>query len=106
MIGFTMAIISITSVWLSDIKMGYCSSGWWLNKKFCCQEVSEEGEMCDEWQTWGGMEPFKYMAYIVYAVRAGLQFHIMLFETGEGTDGQGAWAWRDCWVPLGSGASR
>lgn len=63
-----MAIISITSVWLSDIKMGYCSSGWWLNKKFCCQEVSEEGELCEEWTTWGGMEPFRYIAYIVYAV--------------------------------------
>jgi chloride channel 3/4/5 len=64
----TMALISITSVWLSDIKMGYCSTGWWLNRKFCCLEVSEEGELCDEWRTWGGMEPFRYIAYILYAV--------------------------------------
>ena len=67
-----MAIISITSVWLSDIKMGYCSSGWWLNRKYCCQEVSEEGEMCEEWSTWGGMEPFRYIMYIAYAVSPAL----------------------------------
>lgn len=64
----TMALISITSVWLSDIKMGYCSTGWWLSRKFCCLEVSEEGELCEEWRAWGGMEPFQYIAYIIYAV--------------------------------------
>jgi chloride channel 3/4/5 len=65
----TMALISITSVWLSDIKLGYCTTGWWLNRKFCCLEVSDEGEGCAEWRNWGGVEPFRYMAYIFFAVR-------------------------------------
>lgn len=67
-IGMTMALISITSVWLSDIKLGYCTTGWWLNRKFCCLEVSDEGEGCAEWRNWGGVEPFRYMAYIFFAV--------------------------------------
>ena len=48
--------------------MGYCTTGWWLSQKFCCAEVSEEGEACAEWRNWGGIEPFRYMAYIFFAV--------------------------------------
>jgi chloride channel 3/4/5 len=63
-----MALISVISVWLSDVKLGYCTTGWWLNRKFCCLEVSDEGEGCAEWRNWGGVEPFRYMAYIFFAV--------------------------------------
>jgi chloride channel 3/4/5 len=56
------------TVWLSDIKMGYCTTGWWLSQKFCCLEVSDEGEGCAEWRNWGGIEPFRYFFYIVFAV--------------------------------------
>ncbi|KAJ7933767.1 Cl-channel protein [Mycena leptocephala] len=31
-IGLNAAIISIVTEWLSDIKMGYCHDGWWLNQ--------------------------------------------------------------------------
>jgi len=67
-IGLSAALISIMTVWLSDIKMGYCTTGWWLSQKFCCLEVSEEGEGCAEWRNWGGIEPFRYFFYIVFAV--------------------------------------
>ncbi|GHJ89162.1 hypothetical protein NliqN6_5564 [Naganishia liquefaciens] len=66
-IGLNAALISIITVWLSDLKMGYCTTGWWLSQKFCCAEVSEEGEACAEWRNWGGIEPFRYMAYIFFA---------------------------------------
>lgn len=56
------------TVWLSDIKMGYCTTGWWLTRKFCCLEVSGEGESCTEWRNWGGVEPFRYLFYIFFAV--------------------------------------
>lgn len=68
-IGLNAALISIITVWLSDLKMGYCTTGWWLSQKFCCAEVSGEGEACTEWRNWGGIEPFRYMAYIFFAVR-------------------------------------
>lgn len=70
-IGLNAALISIITVWLSDLKMGYCTTGWWLSQKFCCAEVSEEGEACAEWRNWGGIEPFRYMAYIFFAVSCG-----------------------------------
>jgi chloride channel 3/4/5 len=37
------ALIAIVTDWLSDIKLGYCSSAWWLNQKFCCWEIEDEG---------------------------------------------------------------
>jgi hypothetical protein len=35
--------------WLSDIKMGYCSTGWWLNQKFCCWGIEEHGKIVIHW---------------------------------------------------------
>jgi len=62
------ALISIVTAWLSDMKMGYCTTGWWLSQKFCCAEISEEGAACKEWRSWGGFEPFQYIAYVLFAV--------------------------------------
>lgn len=39
LIGLNMAVISIATEWLSDLKQGYCLAGWWLNHKFCCGEM-------------------------------------------------------------------
>jgi hypothetical protein len=62
------ALISLVTAWLSDMKMGYCTTGWWLSQKFCCAEISAEGEACEEWRNWGGFEPFRYIAYVLFAV--------------------------------------
>lgn len=42
-VGLNMAVISIVSEWLSDLKQGHCTHGWWLNRKFCCWEMHDEG---------------------------------------------------------------
>ena len=34
--GLLAGFIVICSEWLSDLKEGYCSAGFYLNKKFCC----------------------------------------------------------------------
>jgi chloride channel 3/4/5 len=62
------ALISIITAWLSDIKLGYCTTGWWLSQKFCCLELSDEGVGCEEWRNWGGIEPFRYIFFILFAV--------------------------------------
>ncbi|CAD6891444.1 unnamed protein product [Tilletia controversa] len=41
LIGLNMAIIGIATEWASDLKQGYCSTGWWLNQKFCCWELTD-----------------------------------------------------------------
>ncbi|EPQ30162.1 uncharacterized protein PFL1_02278 [Pseudozyma flocculosa PF-1] len=40
-IGLNMGMISLATEWASDLKQGYCSSGWWLNQKFCCWEMMD-----------------------------------------------------------------
>lgn len=41
-IGLNMGVISLATEWASDLKQGYCSSGWWLNQKFCCWEMMDQ----------------------------------------------------------------
>lgn len=41
LIGINMAVISVVTEWASDLRRGYCSSGWWLNEKFCCWELTD-----------------------------------------------------------------
>ncbi|KAI8056954.1 chloride channel [Syncephalis plumigaleata] len=51
-IGVNAAFINIATEWLSDLKEGYCSSGWWLNQKFCCWEIWDQEGSCHDWIEW------------------------------------------------------
>lgn len=35
-IGLNAAFLQIVTEWLSDIKLGYCSTAFYLNENFCC----------------------------------------------------------------------
>ncbi|KAJ2378593.1 glycerol ethanol, ferric requiring protein [Coemansia sp. RSA 2607] len=50
-IGVITALISIVTEWLSDMKLGVCAHGWWLNRKFCCWQ-HDSAEACAAWRTW------------------------------------------------------
>ncbi|KAA1471841.1 voltage-gated chloride channel [Dentipellis sp. KUC8613] len=67
-IGVNAAIISIVTEWLSDIKMGYCSDGWWINQQFCCWEVEDtEGDACDSWHPWSTFVVARWFIYVCFA---------------------------------------
>ena len=68
-IGVNAAVISIVTEWLSDIKMGYCSDGWWLNQQFCCWEIDDEGDTCEAWHQWSNAMPARWAIYVLFAVR-------------------------------------
>ena len=69
-IGLNAAIISIITEWLSDIKMGYCSDGWWLNQQFCCWELDgDEDSGCDSWHLWSTVTVARWFIYVLFAVR-------------------------------------
>ncbi|KAI9167180.1 Chloride channel protein [Paramyrothecium foliicola] len=63
-IGLNAALLNIVTEWLSDIKMGYCTTGFYLNEKFCCWG---EDNGCDMWHRWSGFEPLNYFIYIIFA---------------------------------------
>ncbi|EPQ57090.1 Cl-channel protein [Gloeophyllum trabeum ATCC 11539] len=67
-IGINAALISIITEWLSDLKMGYCSDGWWLNQQFCCWEVEgDEGNPCDSWHPWSTVTAARWLIYVIFA---------------------------------------
>ncbi|KAH8806845.1 Cl-channel protein [Flagelloscypha sp. PMI_526] len=67
-IGVTAAIISIVTEWLSDMKMGYCGDGWWLNQQFCCWEIEDdEAEGCDSWHPWSDTSIIRWSIYVLFA---------------------------------------
>jgi chloride channel 3/4/5 len=35
-IGLNAAILNIITEWLSDVKLGYCKTAFYLNESFCC----------------------------------------------------------------------
>ncbi|PHH75360.1 hypothetical protein CDD80_2457 [Ophiocordyceps camponoti-rufipedis] len=63
-IGLNAAFLNIITEWLSDIKMGYCSTAFYLNQSFCCWG---ERDGCEHWHRWAGFEPLNYLLYIVFA---------------------------------------
>ncbi|KLO20320.1 Cl-channel protein [Schizopora paradoxa] len=65
-IGVNAAIISIVTEWLSDIKMGYCSDGWWLNQQFCCWEIDEDA-VCESWHFWSTVNFARWIIYVIFA---------------------------------------
>ncbi|KAK7982095.1 chloride channel protein [Apiospora saccharicola] len=62
-IGFNAAFLNIITEWLSDIKTGYCTTGFYLNKNFCCWG---EDNGCADWHRWTGFGPANYVIYILF----------------------------------------
>ncbi|RDA91486.1 hypothetical protein CP533_4590 [Ophiocordyceps camponoti-saundersi (nom. inval.)] len=56
LVGAVAAAIDITTDWLADLKLGFCSSGpeggqFYLNKSFCCYGY-DQGSKCVGWKPW------------------------------------------------------
>lgn len=64
-IGVNAAALNIITEWLADIKMGYCTTAWYLNEDFCCWG-SETG--CAEWRRWTSFTLANYFIYAIFAV--------------------------------------
>ena len=65
-IGLNAAALNIITEWLSDVKLGYCTTAFYLNEQFCCWGA-ENG--CPEWKRWTGFVVANYVIYIIFSVR-------------------------------------
>ncbi|KAF2627146.1 hypothetical protein BU25DRAFT_393818 [Macroventuria anomochaeta] len=63
-IGLNAAFLNIVTEWLSDIKLGHCTTAFYLNESFCCWGA--EGG-CVEWKRWSGVWPVNYVLYMLFA---------------------------------------
>ncbi|TKA77113.1 hypothetical protein B0A49_01406 [Cryomyces minteri] len=63
-IGLNAAFLNIVTEWLSDVKLGYCTTAFYLNENFCCWGA-ENG--CDEWHRWSSLWPMNYILYVLFS---------------------------------------
>lgn len=82
--------MSIITAWLSDLKLGYCSQGWWLNRKFCCWEMVEEGAggTCEDWHEWTGWVGIQWALYVGMAVSLALSLSSALLPRAFSWEGR------------------
>ncbi|PGH26869.1 hypothetical protein AJ80_01451 [Polytolypa hystricis UAMH7299] len=64
-IGLNAGFLNIVTEWLSDVKLGYCRTAFYLNEAFCCWGA--EGG-CPEWKRWSSLALFNYIVYFIVAV--------------------------------------
>ncbi|KAI4255134.1 MAG: hypothetical protein LQ352_002704 [Teloschistes flavicans] len=63
-IGLNAGFLNIVTEWLSDIKLGYCTTAFYLNENFCCWG-DEKG--CPEWHRWSSFWIFNYFLYFTFS---------------------------------------
>ncbi|KAL8731636.1 MAG: hypothetical protein Q9166_003324 [cf. Caloplaca sp. 2 TL-2023] len=63
-IGLNAGFLNIITEWLSDIKLGYCTTAFYLNESFCCWG-DEKG--CPEWHRWSSFWLFDYLLYLLFS---------------------------------------
>ncbi|KAJ5489156.1 chloride channel protein [Penicillium diatomitis] len=64
-IGLNSAVLNIITEWLSDIKLGHCTTAFYLNESFCCWGA--EGG-CSDWKHWTSFWLINYVVYFFFAV--------------------------------------
>ncbi|KAK3323654.1 chloride channel [Cercophora scortea] len=64
-IGLNAAFLNIATEWLADIKLGHCTTAFYLNENFCCWG---EDNGCADWHPWTGLAPVNYIIYILFAI--------------------------------------
>ncbi|KAJ5587560.1 uncharacterized protein N7459_003325 [Penicillium hispanicum] len=64
-IGLNSAVLNIITEWLSDIKLGHCTTAFYLNEQFCCWGA--EGG-CPEWKHWASFWLINYVVYFFFAI--------------------------------------
>ena len=63
-IGLNAAFLNIVTEWLSDVKLGYCTTAFYLNEDFCCWGE----DTCDAWHRWTPLWPVNYFLYFVFSI--------------------------------------
>ena len=79
-IGLNAGFLNIVTEWLSDVKLGYCETAFYLNENFCCWGA-ENGRFqivllwkkltslgCPEWHRWSSIWPVNYFLYFLFSV--------------------------------------
>lgn len=61
-------LVDVSVATVADWKEGYCSAGWWLDRRSCCTI----GERCENWQLWTDSYVAAYSLYVGLALAFGV----------------------------------
>ncbi|ODQ67434.1 hypothetical protein NADFUDRAFT_32096 [Nadsonia fulvescens var. elongata DSM 6958] len=84
-IGLIASILTTATEFLSDIKSGYCTKGFYLNRTFCCWE---DVESCDKWQPWS-YSILNYFIYVLLSTIFAFLSAFLVFEYAPTASGSG-----------------
>ncbi|KAG5993589.1 hypothetical protein E4U43_003461 [Claviceps pusilla] len=93
LVGAIAACIDVTSDWLGDLKLGFCSSGpeggqFYLNKSFCCYGY-DQGSKCAGWKYWSealgvraaaGKWIIEYLFYLLFSITLAYSAALLVQE--------------------------
>ncbi|GEQ68205.1 hypothetical protein JCM33374_g1872 [Metschnikowia sp. JCM 33374] len=66
-IGAIAASLNVITAWLASLRLGYCSSQFYLSKAFCCWGSVDSEAACGDWAAWSRFSVFRYLTYIVFS---------------------------------------
>lgn len=70
-IGTVAGCLNIITEYLSNIRTGYCSNAFYLNRSFCCWGELNEAQ-CDNWNEYSSFGLVNYLVFIIISL--GLSF--------------------------------
>lgn len=65
-IGLIAGCLNVITAWLVSIRLGYCSTNFYLSRAFCCWGFEEEE--CSAWRPWFRFELLNYMMSVLLAL--------------------------------------
>jgi len=87
-IGFVAGSLNIVTEYLSNIRTGYCSTHFYLNKSFCCWGELEESK-CTDWVRYSIFPPFNYIMYILESLIFGSTACLLVLNYANFAAGSG-----------------
>ncbi|RKP25286.1 hypothetical protein SYNPS1DRAFT_22728, partial [Syncephalis pseudoplumigaleata] len=72
--GLLVGALHVGAEWLSDMRFGYCKTGFYLNQRFCCWQLAAN-EPCTQWASWSsamGIASETTAYWVAYATYLGV----------------------------------
>eukprot|EP00736_Rhodelphis_marinus_P013749 Rmarinus@m.20293 len=63
--GLVAGILHLGVEWVFDLRFGYCTDAFYMNRQVCCKEILDT-EDCDAWQEWH--EVFKTSQFVTFCM--------------------------------------
>ncbi|RKP20039.1 hypothetical protein ROZALSC1DRAFT_28428 [Rozella allomycis CSF55] len=65
-VGVISAFLTLAIEWLVGMRHGYCSDAFYLSKRFCCWQISDEE--CSKWHNFSEYYILQYLVYTLFSV--------------------------------------